>query len=108
MVAAVVAAIAAAIVWAASSVVTGHSEPWDAEGGYYLGGLLLAGLVAGAIAPYAPWAHYCGAIAGQLVYMILFQRVGPLIGDGVLFLALYALALVGGSLIGARMRLALR
>jgi hypothetical protein len=106
--AALVAAIAAALVWAASSSVTGKSEPWDAEGGYYIGGLLIAGLVAGAIAPYALWAHYCGGIAGQLVYMVLFERTGPLIGVGVLFLALYALVLLGGSFVGARIRVALR
>jgi hypothetical protein len=108
-IAALVAAIAAAIVWATSSSITGQAEPWDAGGGgYYMGGLLVAGLVAGAIAPYALWAHYCGGIVGQLIYMLAFLPVGPLIGAGVFSLALFTLILLAGSFVGARVRVALR
>jgi hypothetical protein len=101
---ALVAAISAAVVWAGSSYFTGHSEPWDGQGGYYAGGLLVAGVVAGIIAPYTLWAHYCGAIIGQLLYVIVFQTTGPLIVIGVLFLAFYALIFLGGSLLGVRIR----
>jgi hypothetical protein len=101
---ALLAAISAAVVWAGSSYFTGHSEPWDGDGAYYVGGLLVAGIVAGIIAPYALWAHYCGAIFGQFLYMSLFQTMGPLVVIGVFFLAFYALIFLGGSFLGVRIR----
>ncbi len=102
------AAIATAALWAASISVTGQSEPWDAEGGFYFGGLLLAGLVSGAAVPKPLWAHYVGAIMGQLAYMLFFRPLGPLLGIGVLFLAMYSLILLLGALAGSRLRLALQ
>jgi hypothetical protein len=103
-----IAALLAAAVWAASVSFTGQREPWDAEGGFYLSGLLLAGLLAGAIVPRPLWAHYVGGIVGQLAYMLLFLGGGPLVGLGAILMAIFSLVLLLGALAGSRLRLALQ
>ena len=102
-----IAAILAAAVWAVSVPFTGQREPWDAEGGFYPSGLLLAGLLAGAVMPRPLWAHYVGGIVGQFAYMLLFLGSGPLVGLGAIFMAISSLVLLIGALTGSRLRLAL-
>ena len=48
----------------------------------------MAGLISGALRPRPLWAHYLGAIAGQLGYAAMFIQVGPLILLGAVFLVL--------------------
>jgi hypothetical protein len=50
-------------------------EAWEAEGLYYLDALLVTGIVAGFIMPGPYWAHYAGAVLGQLGYILLATKV---------------------------------
>jgi len=43
-----VSAVASALIWAVSPLLTGHAEPWDADGLFYVACLVVAGLGAGA------------------------------------------------------------
>lgn len=86
-----VAAVLGAAIWAASPVLTGHDEPWDAEGFFYVGALLVAGLASGALRPAPLWAHYLGAFSGQMAFQGLFLGFGPLVLIGTYFLAVFTL-----------------
>jgi hypothetical protein len=48
--------------------------------------------------------HYPGVLFGQLIYMLLFLPVGPLIVIGLIFLAGYSLLSLAGAAGGAGMR----
>jgi hypothetical protein len=85
-----VCALAAASVWALSPWLVGHREPWDAEGYFYVLGLLAAGTGAGLLTPRPLWAQYVGALIGQIGYELVFLRVGPLFVVGLLFLLGYS------------------
>ncbi len=39
-----VSAVASALIWALSPLLTGHAEPWDAYGPFDVGSLVVAGL----------------------------------------------------------------
>ena len=86
-----VSALAGARVWALSAWLTGHAEPWDADGPFYVAALAIAGSVAGLLAPRPLWAHYLGALIGQLGYEVLLLGVGPLFLLGAAFLLGYSL-----------------
>jgi hypothetical protein len=62
-----ISTVAGAIVWALSPWLAGQREPWDVEGFYYMGALLVAGVAAGMLAPRPFWAHYLGGLIGQLL-----------------------------------------
>ena len=49
-----VAALASATIWLLTPVLTSHREPWDADGGFYVVALVIAGPVAGGRA-WWPW-----------------------------------------------------
>jgi hypothetical protein len=100
----VVAALLGATIWLASPWVTGHKEPWDADGIFYLGALVVTGLIAGVVSPKPLWAHYFGSFIGQLSYGLLFLRVGPLVFVGVGFLLAYCLLFVAAAFAAARIR----
>jgi hypothetical protein len=91
-------------IWMASPWVTGHKEPWDAQIFYYAGALLAGGFVSGLLVPKALWAHYFGAVAGQLFYQLAFMKIGPLLVIGAAFLLAYSLLYLCGALIGSRAR----
>lgn len=105
-----VSAVAGALVWALSPWLTGYQEPWDADGFFYFGALVVAGSAAGAITPRPLWALYLGALIGQLAYELIFLRLGPLFLLGAAFLLGYsAVFLVAAALAGSfRRRLASR
>ena len=103
-----VAAVAAGLVWAFSMSATGTSEPWDAEGGYYFGALLLAGVVSGFLAPKPLWGVYLGALLGQVAYQLIFLNIGPLVGVGFVFLLFYTLVFLAGAAASGALRGALR
>ena len=96
-----VAAVTSALVWAASPWLTGQREPWDAEFPFYFVALLVAGTVAGGLAPKPLWAHYLGSFIGQLSYEAIFLNLGPLFVLGAVFLLGYCLVFVAAvSLMG--------
>ncbi|KXK14915.1 MAG: hypothetical protein UZ18_ATM001001621 [Armatimonadetes bacterium OLB18] len=98
-----VSAIAGAMIWALSPLLVGHSEPWDADGYFYVLALIIAGLLAGLLAPRPLWAHYVGALVGQLGYELVFLRVGPLFVLGAAFLLGYSLIFVVAAGLAARL-----
>lgn len=93
----VVAAVAAAAIWALSPWLTGHPEPWDTPGGYYFFALLFAGSASGLLKPKPLWAHYVGAGFGQFFYGLLFLPIGPLAVVGLLFLVVWSLVFLAGA-----------
>ena len=94
-----------AAIWALSPVLTGHAEPWDAEGVMYFVSLAVAGMITGALVPRPLWAHYLGAVLGQLTYELIFLKLGPLVLVGALFLLGYSLLFLAGAAIAAHVRL---
>lgn len=102
---AAVAASISAAVWALSPWATGHNEPWDAESLYYVAALFAGGLISGALIPKPLWAHYVGSVSGQVVYELLFLKVGPLFVLGIGFLLGYSLLFLSGAFVGSRARL---
>ena len=97
--------VACGAVWAASPFFTGKSEPWDDDSAYYIVALAAAGFIAGLLSPRPSAVMYVGALLGQLGYMVLFQRVGPLIVLGVLFLLGYSLLPVFAGIAGTAARM---
>jgi hypothetical protein len=107
------------LIWAASPRVTGEIEPWDADGFYYVGALILAGLGIGLLAPTRGptdqhatvslpridvgylLALYAGILGGQLGYAVSHIPGGPLWVLGVGFLAAYsALSVFAAIMVG--------
>jgi hypothetical protein len=99
-----VALVASALVWGLSPLVTGHLEPWDADGLYYVGALTVTGIVAGGFFPRPLWAHYLGSIVGQLTYELIFLKLGPLFLVGIVFLLAYSVVFLVAAAIAARVR----
>ena len=99
-----VSAAAGALVWALSPWLTGHVEPWDADGLFYAGALIVAGSVAGAITPRPLWALYLGALSGQLVYELIFLRLGPLFFLGAAFLVGYSVIFLAAAALAGSIR----
>lgn len=86
----------AALIWLFSTRFTGHNEPWDGSSGYYVGGLLMVGVVSALVTPRPLWGHYVGAVLGQVAYMA-FAGGGALILVGLVFAALYSIAALFGA-----------
>lgn len=84
-----IAALASAAIWALTPLLANRREPWDVDGSFYIVALLIAGIVAGAIAPRPLWAHYVGSFIGQLGYELIFLRIGPLVIIGAVLLLFY-------------------
>ncbi|WP_330216853.1 hypothetical protein [Stutzerimonas azotifigens] len=99
-----IAALAGAVIWAVSPVMTGQPEPWDAGGLYYCGAMVLGGLLSGLIATGPLWALYVGAILGQVLYQLVFLPLDPLILVGLLFLSAWSLLFLFGAYLGSRIR----
>lgn len=99
-----VAAVGSAVIWASSAWLTGHEEPWDAEGLFYVASLALCGVISGALIPKPVWAHYVGSVLGQALYELTFLPLGPLFVLGLGFLLGYSLLFLGGALVGSRVR----
>jgi hypothetical protein len=97
-----VSAVASALIWALSPWLTGHREPWDANSLFYIVALVVAGSLAGLLCPKPLWAHYVGAIVGQLGYELLFLRIGPLFVLGAVFLLGYCIIFVIGAAVAGQ------
>lgn len=100
----VVSAALGAAVWALSIPLTAKTEPWDAESPYYFVALAVAGAISGAVVPKHAWAHYLGAMLGQVAYALAFLKLGPLFIIGFVFLAGYSLIFVTAAAVVARLR----
>ena len=98
------AAVAGALVWALSPSLTGQREPWDADGVFYIASLAVAGSIAGGLLPKPLWAHYLGAVVGQLMYEVLFLKLGPLFMVGMGFLLGYSVIFAAAAAVAARVR----
>jgi hypothetical protein len=99
-----VSAAVGALVWALSPWLTGHQEPWDAAGIYYVVALFVGGFVAGLLSPRPLWAHYVGALIGQMGYEALFLPVGPLFILGAAFLLGYTIIFAIGAGVAPQLR----
>lgn len=99
-----IATAAGASIWVLSLLLTNHPEAWDAGGGYYPVGLVVAGLLAGVLAPKPLWAHYVGAVLGQLAYMLIFLPTGPLIVVGIIILLIASTLFLLTAAIGGFLR----
>ena len=100
--------ILGAAIWLLSPWITGRSEPWDAEGGYYAGALLATGAFGGLLLPLNWPAVALGIFGGQVLVILGGVLADPASGSlwplGLVFLGVYsALALVG-ALLGAALR----
>ncbi len=89
-------------IWLLSPVITRHREPWDAQGGYYPGALVLTGLLGGLVVPQHWRSVAIGIFAGQAVVLLGGVVVEPASGGlwplGLLVLAVYSvLGLVGAG-----------
>jgi hypothetical protein len=98
-----IASLAGALIWALSPWASGQAEPWDGDGLYYSGALFTAGVLAGFIVPRPLWAQYLGVIVGQVLYLLLFLPIGPLLAVGLVFLLLWSLLFLAGAYTGARL-----
>ena len=94
-----------AVIWALSPLITGELEPWDSESLYYFTALLIAGIIVGALIPRHVWAVLIGIVIGQLIYMLIFLPLGPLVGVGIVIMPLYGLLSLIGAIFSARIRL---
>ena len=100
-------AIGAAI-WLLSPMISGRREPWDSEGVYYPGALLIAGLLGGLLlAEHSRWLA-AGIFVGQVLVLLGGVLNDPSSGGlwplGVVFLALYSLLALLGAALGSGLR----
>ena len=91
--------------WALSPMLTGHAEPWDSGGPYYLSTLAIVGAISGGLFPKPLWAHYVGSVIGQAAYEVFFLDMGPLFILGLAFLAGYSCVFLAAAAVGAFIRL---
>jgi hypothetical protein len=100
-----VAAVSSSLVWVLSPLLTGHAEPWDADGPYFISALAIAGAASGGLSPKPLWAHYVGAISGQAAFELSFLSVGPLFLVGVPFLFGYSIVFLAAAAVAAFVRI---
>jgi hypothetical protein len=100
--------ILGASIWLLSPWITGRSEPWDAESGYYPGALLLAGAVGGLLVPMHWSSVTLGIVVGQVLVILGGVLADPASGGlwplGLIFLAGYSVLALVGALLGAILR----
>mgnify|MGYP003384166393 CR=1 FL=1 len=87
------------LVWAASPYVVGTIEPWDSESSYYVLSILISGVVLGTYSQKQIWSFGVGTFIGQLLYIVIFLPLGPLIIVGSVLLAGSGLICYLGALI---------
>ena len=99
-----ISGILGALIWAFSPYVTGMAEPWDAETPYYFTCLFVAGFITGIICPRHIWGAFLGIVIGQLLYMLIFLPLGPLIVIGIPVMFAFGLLALVGIFLGVRIR----
>jgi hypothetical protein len=92
-----------ASIWFFSECLTGHREPWDAQGGIYPLLLVIAGFLPACLTPGGFWRWATGVFVGQLTaFMVMsVQQPGALWPVGIGFLAAYSLWGLLGATLGA-------
>jgi len=95
-------------IWWLSPLITGSREPWDAEGVYYAGSLLGAGLFGGLLLP-GQWRWFVvGVFVGQVLVLLAGVLRDPSTGGlwplGLIFLALYSVLTLLGAALGSGLR----
>lgn len=100
--------ILGAAIWLLSPWITGRSEPWDTENGYYSGALLATGVLGGLLLP-MHWAVLgLGILVGQALVILGGVLAEPASGGlwplGLVFLAAYSILALVGALVGAVLR----
>jgi hypothetical protein len=100
--------ILGAAIWLLSPWITGRSEPWDAESGYYPGALLAAGVIGGLLIPMHWSSVTLGILVGQVLVILGGILADPASGGlwplGLVFLAGYSVLGLLGALFGAVLR----
>src|SRR4051812_48988302 len=100
--------IMGAAIWLLSPWITGRSEPWDAENGYYTGGLLVTGVIGGLVFPMHWSSVTLGILVGQVLVILGGVLADPASGGlwplGLVFLAGYSVLALVGALLGAVLR----
>lgn len=99
-----IAFVCGAAIWYLSPFVTGHAEPWDAAGAFYVVALLVAGAITGWLFPRTIAPILPGIALGQFVYMVLFLPSGPLWFVGFVALFIYGMFALAGAFAGSRLR----
>jgi peptidoglycan/LPS O-acetylase OafA/YrhL len=97
-----------AAIWLLSPLISGRREPWDSEGVYYPGALLVAGLLGGLLLPDHSRSFAVGIFVGQVLVLLGGVLTDPSSGGlwplGVVFLALYSLLALLGTALGSGLR----
>ena len=97
-----------AAIWLLSPMITGRREPWDAEGGYYAGALIGAGLLGGLLLPRNSRWLVAGIFVGQAVVLLGGVVMNPSSGGlwplGLAFVALYVMLSLLGAMLGSGLR----
>jgi hypothetical protein len=100
--------ILGAAIWLLSPWITGRSEPWDAETGYYAGALLATGALGGLLLPMHWPSVALGILVGQALVILGGVLADPASGGlwplGLVFLAAYSVLALVGALLGAVLR----
>ena len=86
-------------IWWTSPMLTGHVEPWDVPGKFYIGMLFAAGFVAAAFLPKAFWVAPIGVYAGQLLYAVyVYEPQGATFWPlGMIMAVFYCAAALAGA-----------
>lgn len=71
-----IAFLGGAMIWAVSTAVIGHAEPWDGNNGYYFLSVAVVSTISGLISGGKFWPAIVGAYLGQVVYCAIFYRPG--------------------------------
>jgi hypothetical protein len=86
-------------IWWTSPLFTGHEEPWDAQGRYYVWALFVAGFAATVFRPKAFWLAPVGVCIGQLVYCrYFFETEGDALWLlGMVLIVVYSIVALAGA-----------
>jgi hypothetical protein len=93
-----------AAIWALSKLFTGYVEPWDSGSPYYFIALFVAGALVGWIFPGRVWICFFGLTLGQLIFIVVFLPLGPMLMLGVLFLVSFGLLSLSGAALASSLR----
>ena len=95
-----ISSVLGALIWFASPYLSGELEPWDSETFYYVGSLFIGGIILGLYNSEKIWGYAIGIFLGQIIYILLFLPLGPLILIGILYLAGSSLICYLGASVG--------
>lgn len=94
----VLGVIIGAAIWAVSPMVGGAVEPWDSDGPFYFGSLLLSGVIGWFLFRKSSYFLIIGIYIGQLAYLSIIG-FGPLFVVGSVLLIPYSLIAGVGAIL---------